>query len=54
VAVVRDIYQAVPVSGTWSGFPGSFLDMTVSVDARIDPSEPTAAVIGAPDMRKTG
>ena len=54
VAVVRDIYQAVPVSGTWSGFPGSFLDMTVTVDARIDPTDPPAAVIGAPDMRKTG
>ncbi|MDT9600278.1 transglutaminase family protein [Sphingosinicella rhizophila] len=36
VAVARDIYQAVPVSGTWSGFPGSFLDMEVSVDVRVD------------------
>ena len=36
VAVARDIYQAVPVSGTWSGFPGSFLDMSVSVDISVD------------------
>jgi transglutaminase-like putative cysteine protease len=36
VAIARDIYQAVPVSGTWSGFPGSFLDMSVSVDITVD------------------
>ena len=36
VAIARDIYQAVPISGTWSGFPGSFLDMTVSVDISVD------------------
>ena len=43
VAVARDIYQAVPISGTWSGFPGSFLDMDVSVDISVDRSaEPSA------------
>lgn len=36
VAVARDIYQAVPISGTWSGFPGSFLDMTVGVDISLE------------------
>jgi transglutaminase-like putative cysteine protease len=36
VAVARDIYQAVPISGTWSGFPGSFLDMSVSVNIAVD------------------
>ena len=36
VAVARDIYQAVPISGTWSGFPGSFLDMVVAVDINVD------------------
>ena len=36
VAIARDIYQAVPISGTWSGFPGSFLDMTVSVGIGVD------------------
>ncbi len=42
VAVARDIYQAVPVSGTWSGFPGSFLDMSVSVDITVDEDSETA------------
>ena len=36
VAVARDPYQAVPLSGTWSGFPGSFEEMTVSVDIALD------------------
>jgi transglutaminase-like putative cysteine protease len=36
VAVARDIYQAVPISGTWSGFPGSFIDMSVGVDISVD------------------
>jgi transglutaminase-like putative cysteine protease len=36
VAVARDIYQAVPISGTWSGFPGSFKDMSVVVDISVD------------------
>lgn len=45
VAIARDIYQAVPISGTWSGFPGSFLDMTVSVEVAIaEPDPPDAAV----------
>lgn len=39
VAVARDIYQAVPISGTWSGFPGSFEGMDVSVNAFVDQSE---------------
>lgn len=41
VAIARDIYQAVPISGTWAGFPGSFLDMTVSVGISVD--DPDAA-----------
>jgi transglutaminase-like putative cysteine protease len=32
VAVVRDPRQAVPVSGTWTGFPSDALGMTVEVD----------------------
>ena len=36
VAVARDIYQAVPISGTWTGFPGSYLGMQVAVDIRAD------------------
>lgn len=34
VAVARDIYQAVPISGTWIGVPGAFVDMDVSVEVR--------------------
>ena len=51
VAIARDIYQAVPISGTWSGFPGSFIDMEVSVAidiaAQTLPPPPTPAVIPA-------
>ncbi len=36
VAIARDIYQAVPISGTWNGFPGSFKDMSVAVDISVD------------------
>jgi len=32
VAVVRDPRQAVPVSGTWTGFPSDHLGMTVEVE----------------------
>ena len=37
VAVARDIYQAVPISGTWAGYPGSFIDMEVAVNISVDP-----------------
>jgi transglutaminase-like putative cysteine protease len=47
VAVTRDIYQAVPISGTWSGFPGSFLDMSVGVD--IDVQQPTSPIPSTAD-----
>ncbi|MET0252341.1 MAG: transglutaminase family protein [Novosphingobium sp.] len=41
VAVARDIYQAVPISGTWIGPAGSFVDMDVSVSVRpIAPNRP--------------
>ena len=32
VAVVRDPRQAVPLSGTWTGFPSDHLEMTIEVD----------------------
>lgn len=38
VAVVRDPRQAVPISGTWTGFPSDFIDMTV--DVAVTPEEP--------------
>lgn len=43
VAIARDIYQAVPVSGTWTGFPGSCLGMEVTVAAHVESPEPTNA-----------
>lgn len=42
VAIARDIYQAIPISGTWAGFPGSFVGMDVAVDAHVEP-EPDPA-----------
>lgn len=41
VAVARDIYQAIPVSGTWSGFPGSYRGMDIAVDAHVEAEEPS-------------
>jgi transglutaminase-like putative cysteine protease len=34
VAVARDPYQALPMWGTWSGRPASFVGMTVNVEVR--------------------
>ncbi len=42
VAVARDPYQALPLYGAWTGFPGSALGMDVSVRISLDP-EPTEA-----------
>ena len=39
VAVARDPYQAVPLSGTWTGFPGSDAGMDVSVTIAVDTRE---------------
>ena len=36
VAIARDPYQAVPLSGTWAGFPGSANGMDVSVEIKFD------------------
>jgi transglutaminase-like putative cysteine protease len=41
VAVARDIYQAIPISGSWSGFPGSYLGMDVVVDAHAELADTT-------------
>jgi transglutaminase-like putative cysteine protease len=35
VAVARDPYQAVPLSGSWSGFPASYLGMDVTVEVKL-------------------
>ncbi|CAN5121737.1 transglutaminase family protein [soil metagenome] len=37
VAVARDPFQALPLSGSWTGFPNSALPMTVSVDITVEP-----------------
>ena len=52
VAVARDIYQAVPVSGTWSGFPGSYLGLDVAVDAHVETAVETTA--SPPSTELTG
>lgn len=36
VAEARDLYQAVPISGSWAGFPGSYLGMDVTVAIDVD------------------
>ena len=43
VAQARDPYQAVPLSGAWTGFPGSALDMTVDVAITLD--DPVASAV---------
>ena len=46
VAVARDPIQAVPLHGTWKGFPGSYVGMSVDVDVRLDPEEQRASAAG--------
>lgn len=43
VAIARDPFQALPLSGAWIGFPGSAIGMDVSVHIYLDPepSEPS-------------
>jgi transglutaminase-like putative cysteine protease len=55
VGVTRDPYQAVPISGTWRGFPSDNLGMTVSVEVkceREDGATPDAREVQSLD-RKT-
>ena len=42
VAVARDPRQAVPISGTWTGFPSDYLDMTVEVEVTAEPERNAA------------
>ena len=46
VAVARDPSQVVPVSGTWTGFPGDDLEMQVDVIVTSDEAEPVVAAVG--------
>ena len=50
VAIARDPLQAVPLSGTWTGFPGSFLGMDVDVDVSLDGHTPADATAAATVM----
>ena len=53
VAVARDPAQAIPISGTWSGFPASDLGMEVTVDVTLDDQvEPLIPAIPAAVSRK--
>jgi transglutaminase-like putative cysteine protease len=40
VAVTRDINQAVPISGSFVGIPGSYIGMTVDVAVVSEPASP--------------
>lgn len=37
VAIARDPYQALPLSGAWTGFPGSAIGMDVTVRIDVEP-----------------
>ena len=39
VAVVRDPRQAIPLHGTWTGFPSDYLEMDVKVVVTSDAAE---------------
>ncbi|MDI1295832.1 MAG: transglutaminase family protein [bacterium] len=55
VAIARDPYQALPLSGTWFGPPASFLGMDVTVDVRrADPDQFPASEHGAINSRRLG
>ncbi|WP_076072747.1 transglutaminase family protein [Sphingomonas montana] len=47
VAVARDPMQAVPLSGSWAGFPGSDTGMTVDIGVDLD-DDATLAIPHAP------
>ena len=57
VAVVRDPRQAVPISGTWTGFPSDHLGMTVEVEVTAEPetnAAPKPAAKAHKSPRATG
>ena len=52
VAVARDPRQAIPISGTWTGFPSDSLGMTVEVEVTAE-SEANEASKTAPKTRRS-
>ncbi len=57
VAVARDPYQAVPLSGTWSGFPASYRGMQVTVDVELGQEaarDDALGIDGANNSRRAG
>jgi transglutaminase-like putative cysteine protease len=50
-AVARDPLQAVPLSGTWRGPPGSFIDMNVSVEVALEEDSNRELVTPAEERR---
>lgn len=57
VAVARDPYQAVPLSGSWSGFPASYIGMDVAVEVKLgteSDGDPVTQSGGATNSRSAG
>ncbi len=54
VAVVRDPRQAVPVSGTWTGFPSDALGMTVEVEVTAENMANSSARQAPPHLQGEG
>jgi transglutaminase-like putative cysteine protease len=56
VAIARDPYQALPLSGTWAGFPSSFIGMDVDVDVHLaaDTAHTSRPGFGAVNSRRAG
>ena len=55
VAIARDLYQALPLSGTWFGLPASFIGMDVKIDVQsADPHQFPATAHGAINSRLIG
>jgi transglutaminase-like putative cysteine protease len=48
VAIARDPFQALPLSGAWIGFPGSAIGMDVSVHVHLDPELSQASPLSSP------
>jgi transglutaminase-like putative cysteine protease len=54
VAVVRDARHAVPLSGTWTGFPSDYLGMDVTVSVTSERTAEEPSIPDAVDVRRSG